>query len=73
MPPASSGGICLAQILNQLEIMSFDSIGFQSSEHIQMMVEAERRAYADRAEYMGDMDFVSVPIAEFGLKFLDLI
>ena len=62
MPPASSGGICLAQILNQLEIMSFDSIGFQSSEHIQMMVEAERRAYADRAEFLGDTDFIDVPM-----------
>jgi len=62
MPPASSGGICLAQILNQLEIMSFDSIGFQSSEHIQMMIEAERRAYADRAEFLGDTDFIDVPM-----------
>ena len=62
MPPASSGGICLAQILNQLEIMNFDSIGYHSSDHIQMMVEAERRAYSDRAEFLGDTDFIEVPM-----------
>jgi gamma-glutamyltranspeptidase/glutathione hydrolase len=63
MPPASSGGICLAEILNQLETLDFDSTGYHSAEHIQPFVEAERRAYADRAEYLGDMDFVSVPIS----------
>ena len=63
MPPASSGGICMAEILNQLETISFDSVGYHSAEHIQPFVEAERRAYADRAEYLGDTDFVSVPIS----------
>ena len=63
MPPASSGGICLAEILNQIEQIDIKSFGYHSPEHIQVMVEAERRAYADRAEYMGDMDFVDVPIS----------
>ena len=62
MPPASSGGICLAEILNQLEQFDLDSIGYHSVEHLQIMVEAERRAYADRAEFLGDMDFVDIPI-----------
>ena len=63
MPPASSGGICLAVILNQLETISFEDVGYHSAEHIQPFVEAERRAYADRAEYLGDTDFVSVPVS----------
>ena len=63
MPPASSGGICLAEILNQLETISFDSVGFHSTNHIQPFVESERRAYADRAEFLGDTDFTDVPIS----------
>ena len=62
MPPASSGGICLAEILNQIETINLRSFDYQSPEHIQLVVEAEKRAYADRAEYMGDIDFVNVPI-----------
>jgi len=61
MPPASSGGICLSEILNQLETLDFDSIGYHSTEHMQPFIEAGRRAYADRAEYLGDMDFISIP------------
>ncbi len=62
MPPASSGGICLAEILNQIETTNLRLFDYQSPEHIQLVVEAEKRAYADRAEYMGDIDFVDVPI-----------
>ena len=62
MPPASSGGICLAEILNQIETINLRSFDYQSPEHIQLVIEAEKRAYADRAEYMGDIDFVNVPI-----------
>ena len=62
MPPASSGGICLAEILNQIENIEISSFPYHGVEHIQTMVEAERRAYADRAEYMGDIDFVEVPV-----------
>ena len=62
MPPPSSGGITLASILNQIEFVDFSKINFQSSMHIHYLVEAEKRAYADRAEYLGDMDYVNVPI-----------
>ncbi len=62
MPPASSGGITIAGILNQLENIDLDSLDYHSAQHIHYVSEAERRVYADRAEYMGDMDFVPVPI-----------
>ena len=62
MPPASSGGIVLAEILNQLEYLDMDTIGYHSSKHIHYMSEVEKRAYADRAEALGDMDFVDIPI-----------
>ena len=62
MGPPSSGGIVLAQILNQLELVDLSRMEFHSAEHIHAMVEAERRAYADRARYLGDADFVNVPV-----------
>lgn len=62
MPPSSSGGIALAQLLGMVEPYPLDSLGFQSVAATQLMVEAERRAYADRAEYLGDTDFYPVPI-----------
>ncbi len=62
MPPASSGGIAIAGILNQLENIQLDSLNYHSAQHIHFVSEAERRVYADRAEFMGDMDFVPVPI-----------
>jgi gamma-glutamyltranspeptidase/glutathione hydrolase len=62
MPPPSSGGILLAQLFNALE--SHEFMGFHEEKDIQIIVEAERRAYADRAHFMGDADFVDVPIAE---------
>ncbi len=64
MPPASSGGVCLAEILNQIETLPMSEYKFKSMEHIQAMVEAERRAYADRAEYLRDMDIVTDPLDE---------
>ena len=64
MPPASSGGIALALILNQLENVDFSNIPYHNSEHIHYVSEAERRAYADRAYFLGDMDFVPVPIGD---------
>ena len=64
MPPASSGGIVLALILNQLENINFRNIAYHSIEHIHYVAEAERRAYADRAYFLGDMDYVPVPIDE---------
>ena len=64
MPLPSSGGITLANILNQIENVDVNSLGFQSSEHVHYMVEAEKRAYADRALYLGDIDFVEVPVSK---------
>ncbi|MBX2921438.1 MAG: gamma-glutamyltransferase [Chitinophagaceae bacterium] len=58
----SSGGIILKQCLKMIEDKSIGKMGFQSANAVQLMVEAERRAYADRAEYMGDADFVRVPV-----------
>ncbi len=62
MPPASSGGISIAGILNQLENINLSELNFHSAQHIHYVTEAERRVYADRAEFLGDMDFVPVPL-----------
>jgi gamma-glutamyltranspeptidase/glutathione hydrolase len=63
MPPPSSGGAVLIEMLNILEGYDLQSLGWSSSERYHLMTEAMRRAFADRAEYMGDADFVKVPIA----------
>lgn len=62
MPPPSSGGIHLVQILNALEGYPIGALGENSSETIHLMAEAMKLAYADRSEYLGDTDFVDVPI-----------
>ncbi len=62
MGPPSSGGICLGQILKMVEPYNLKSYGHNSAEYIQLLTEAERRAYADRSYYLGDPDFVEVPI-----------
>lgn len=64
MAPPSSGGITLAQILKMLEPYDLKSLGHHSPEYIQLLVEAERRAYADRNFYLGDPDFVKIPVAQ---------
>jgi len=61
MSPPSSGGICLAQILKQIEDFNLDEFGHNSLKSIQVITEAERRAYADRSFYLGDPDFVAIP------------
>lgn len=61
MPLPSSGGICLAQILKSVEPYNIGQYPHNGEQYIQLLVEAERRAYADRAYYMGDADFVKVP------------
>ncbi|MCK9502843.1 MAG: gamma-glutamyltransferase [Porticoccaceae bacterium] len=61
MPPPSSGGIHLLQMLNILEGWDLAALGHNSSDYIHRLVEAMRRAYADRSEYLGDPDFVAVP------------
>lgn len=62
MPPPSSGGVLLVQMLNMLEPYDLKGMGFGSADAVHHLVEAERRAYADRAEHLGDPDFFKVPI-----------
>jgi len=64
MSPPSSGGICLAQIMNMVEPYDLEKLGHNSTKYIQVITEAERRAYADRSYYLGDPDFVSIPTKE---------
>ncbi|MDD4858374.1 MAG: gamma-glutamyltransferase, partial [Candidatus Krumholzibacteria bacterium] len=61
-PPPSSGGTTLIEILNILEGFDLQSMGFMSAESIHYMAEADRRAYVDRARYLGDPDFVDNPV-----------
>ena len=63
MPPPSSGGAVLIQMLNILEGFELNKLDANSSDRYHLMAEAMRRAFADRAEYMGDTDFVKVPVA----------
>ena len=63
MPPPSSGGAVLIEMLNILEGYDLHKFEASSSDRYHLMAEAMRRAFADRAEYMGDADFVKVPIA----------
>ncbi len=62
MPPPSSGGICLAQILGMVEEFPLNKYGFHDVRSVHLMAEAERRAYADRAKHIGDSDFYEVPL-----------
>lgn len=64
MAPPSSGGICLAQIMKMIEPYDLAKMGHNSPEAIQVLVEAERRAYADRSFFLGDPDFVKIPLKE---------
>src|SRR5215813_3562626 len=62
MPPPSSGGAVLIEMLNILEGYELKPMGWSSSARYHLMTEAMRRAFADRAEFMGDTDFVKVPV-----------
>jgi gamma-glutamyltranspeptidase/glutathione hydrolase len=62
MPPPSSGGIALLQLLKSVEPYPIKSWGFNKDSTIQLMVEAERLVYADRSKYLGDPDFYKVPV-----------
>ncbi|PKH51391.1 gamma-glutamyltransferase [Tenacibaculum sp. Bg11-29] len=62
MSPPSSGGICLAQIMNAIEPYNLDKFGHNTTKTIQVVTEAERRAYADRSHFLGDPDFVNIPL-----------
>ncbi len=68
MAPPSSGGVLLVQMLNMLEPYDLKASGYGSAATIHLMIEAERRAYADRAEYLGDPDFYPVPVDELIAK-----
>jgi gamma-glutamyltranspeptidase/glutathione hydrolase len=62
MPMPSSGGLLLHQMMKMIEDRNIASMGFESTQSVQLMTEVERRAFADRAEYMGDDDFYKVPV-----------
>ena len=64
MPPPSSGGTALLEILNIMEPynLGWNSTGFGSSKHVHLLTEAMKHAFADRAEFLGDPDFVNVPV-----------
>ncbi len=63
MPPPSSGGVALAQLLHGAEAYDIAALGHNSAAHIHLMTELERRVYADRATHLGDTDFVRVEVA----------
>lgn len=62
MPPPSSGGLCLAQILKSIAPFNIGQYKHNSKKYIQLIVEAERRAYADRSHFLGDPDFINIPM-----------
>jgi gamma-glutamyltranspeptidase/glutathione hydrolase len=64
MPPSSSGGVCLVQLLKSVEPYPIKQWGHNSVATIHLMTEAERRVYADRAIYLGDPDFYKVPLKQ---------
>ncbi len=61
VPPPSSGGICLIELLNTLEHYDLRSLGYHSSRSVHLIAESMKRVYADRAEYLGDADFITIP------------
>ncbi|MBE0651333.1 MAG: gamma-glutamyltransferase [Bacteroidales bacterium] len=62
MPPPSSGGVCIAEILNAIEPFPVATNGHNTTKYIQLLTEAERRAFADRDYFLGDADYVKMPI-----------
>ncbi len=61
MSPPSSGGVCINQILKMIEPFNLKSFGHNSTDYIKLLVEAERRSFADRSHFLGDPDFVLIP------------
>ncbi len=68
MPPPSSGGVAIVEMLNILEGYDLAASGFGSARSLHLMTEAMRRAYADRARYLGDPDYVEMPLARLTSK-----
>ena len=62
--PPSSGGLTLLQLLGMAENFDLKGMGFHTSEAVHLIIEAERRAFADRAQFLGDPEFVDVPVKE---------
>ena len=62
MPPSSSGGIAMIEMLQMLEKYDVASAGWQSARYLHLVTEVMRRAFADRAEFLGDPDFVKLPV-----------
>ena len=62
VPPPSSGGIILIQLLRMIDPYPYTEWGFNSARTIHLMVESERRVFADRSEYPGDPDFIKIPV-----------
>ncbi len=69
MPPPSSGGVALVEMMNILELVNLDSVKFNSTAYVHLMAEVMRRAFADRAAYIGDPDFnPEMPLDELTSK-----
>lgn len=69
MPPPSSGGVALVEMMNLMELADFKTIEFNSAEHLHLVAEAMRRAFADRAEHLGDPDFnLNMPLNKLTSK-----
>ena len=68
MPPPSSGGVALVEMLNILEPFDLKSKGLLTAPALHLQIEAMRRAYLDRARHLGDPDFVDVPVARLTSK-----
>lgn len=68
MPLPSSGGVLLPMMMHMIEDKPIKEYGFQSVQAVQLMTEIERRAYADRAKFLGDVDFYKVPVKKLASK-----
>jgi gamma-glutamyltranspeptidase/glutathione hydrolase len=68
MPLPSSGGVLLPQMMHMIEDQPVKAYGFQSARAVQLMTEIERRAYADRAKFLGDVDYYKVPVKKLSSK-----
>lgn len=69
MPPPSSGGVALIEMMNLMELANFDTIAFNSTAYVHLLAEAMRRAFADRAEHLGDPDFnLDLPLTKLTSK-----
>jgi gamma-glutamyltranspeptidase/glutathione hydrolase len=69
MPPPSSGGVALIEMMNLMELADLESVEFNSTAYVHLLAEVMRRAYADRAEYLGDPDFnLEMPLDQLTSK-----